>query len=180
MRKPQVRGGPGAVLGDSGGSWGTFGGFLPDFGGSGGPKKRLHFQEANCMKLSGIKYSLLKTENPCSIHGSISEKLSLYQIFRTPNFFLFGFFFGRPGFQEAGTGPGKPGRTGKYRKTRNFFFFFGQPGIQPGIRNFRFTDPINLKSVFRSYHLNSSFHSSGEALSTLDLSGRSSSICRLI
>ena len=32
-------------------------------------------------------------------------------------FFVF-FFFGRPGSREAGTGPGEPGRTGKYRKTR--------------------------------------------------------------
>ena len=50
--------------------------FFEDFGGSGGPKNKLHFREANRMKLSGTKYSLLKTENPCSIHGSISEKLS--------------------------------------------------------------------------------------------------------
>ena len=42
------------------------------------------------------------------------------------NFFLnlFFDFFGQPGFREAGTVPGEPGRTGKYRKTRKTIFFW--------------------------------------------------------
>ena len=78
------------------------------------------------MKLSGTNYCHLKTENLLLIHGSISEKLSLYLIFGTQKKNC---FFARPGSQEAGTGPGKPGRTGKYRKTREKKI--GWPGAGP-------------------------------------------------
>ena len=56
MRKLEVRGGLGVVLGDSGGVLGDFWRIFLDFGGSGGPKKRSHFREDKIMKLSGIKY----------------------------------------------------------------------------------------------------------------------------
>ena len=64
------------------------GDFLMIFGGPGGRKKRLHFFKANRMKLSGTNYPLLKTENLLLIHGSISEKLSLYRFFGTQFFFF--------------------------------------------------------------------------------------------
>ena len=81
MRKPQVKGGPGRSWVGPGRSRAGPGDFLEDFGRSGGPKKKSHFREANRMKLSGTNYRHLKTENPCSIGGSISEKLSLYRFF---------------------------------------------------------------------------------------------------
>ena len=75
------------------------------------------------MKLSGIKYLPEKTKNPCLIHGSIKEKLSLLKIF--DNFSS----FGRPGFREAGTGPGSRAGPGKTKNNeKHFFSKNGQPG----------------------------------------------------
>ena len=45
VRKPQVKGGPGVVLGGRGVSWRIFGEFLPDFGGVWGPKKKSRISE---------------------------------------------------------------------------------------------------------------------------------------
>ena len=94
MRKPQVKGGPGRSWAGPGRSWAGPGELLGDFWGvRGAEKKRLHFREANRMKLSGTNYPLLKTENLLLIHGSISEKLSLYRFFGTQFFFLIFLFF---------------------------------------------------------------------------------------
>ena len=43
MRKPQVKGGPGRSWVGPGRSWAGPGEFLEDFGGSGGPKKKVAF-----------------------------------------------------------------------------------------------------------------------------------------
>ena len=91
MRKPQVKGGPGRSWVGPGRSRAGPGEFSKIFGGPGGRKKKLHFREANRMKLSGTNYRHLKTENLLLFHGSISEKLSLYQNFRTKTKHLFFF-----------------------------------------------------------------------------------------
>ena len=89
MRKPQIKGGPGRSWVGPGRSWAAPGEFLEYFWRSGGPKKKLHFFKANRMKLSGTNYRHLKTENLLLIHGSISEKLSLYRFFGTPKKMFF-------------------------------------------------------------------------------------------
>ena len=127
-----VLGDLGSVLGDPGR---VLVNFWRIFGAPGGRKKKLHFREANRMKLSGTKYSLLKTKKPCLIHGSISEKLSLYQKFEH---FFFEFFFsiflagqvpgGRHRAREAG-----PDREISKNTKKQFFFWPARAGPESGI-----------------------------------------------
>ena len=85
------------------------------FGGPGGRKKKFHFFKRNRMKLSGSNYRHLKTEKPLLFHGSIREKLSLYQNFRTKKEF---FLWAGP----AGTRPGSRARPGKNEKNEKKMF----------------------------------------------------------
>ena len=126
MRKPQVKGGPGRSWAGPGRSWAgsgeSFGGFL----GVWGAEKKLHFREANRMKLSGTNYPLLKTENLLLIQGSISEKLSLYRIFGTQKKIIFWvFFLAGPVAGRPAPGPGSRAGPGIIEK----------PARQPGSRH---------------------------------------------
>ena len=111
------------VLGDLGSVLGDPGRLLVNFwrifGRPGGRKKKLHFRKANRMKLSGTNYPLLKTENLLLIHGSISEKLSLYQKIEQ---FFFSIFLAGPGSGRPAPGPGAGPDREKPKKTKNYFF----------------------------------------------------------
>ena len=119
------------VLGDLGSVLGDPGRVLVNFwrilGGPEGRKKKLHFQEANRMKLSGTNYPLLKTENLLLIHGSISEKLSLYRFFGTQKKkLIFWVFLAGPGSRRPAPGPGS--RAGPGNIEKHVFFFWAGPG----------------------------------------------------
>ena len=108
-----VLGGLGVVLGDPGRVLVDFWRIFVGFWGGPGADKKSHFRGDKIMKLSGIKYFLQKTKNPCLIHGSIKEKLSLSK--------KIDLFFGGgparvPGSRHRAR---EPGRTGKKRKKTN-------------------------------------------------------------
>ena len=68
MRKPQVKGGPGRSWVGPGRSWAGPGEFLEDFGGSGGPKKKVAFPESKSNET--FRNQLLSSKNRKSIVNS--------------------------------------------------------------------------------------------------------------